>query len=423
MLFIPFIYFTILFVFLARRHRGMDVSAYMVLLYAFSAFFAILIDARHIYDTNGVCAEMPITLGATLSYCALLTISIVPFSRMRSTTLQQVNITKPGLFDAFSWLLIITFFLTFLMLGRDIYSVISSADLSEVRRAVYAGEEGESLSMSDLEWWLILPNTLFSQFSPIAILFFYINVSSNRKSNLFNYILLLSSITPILSAILIAGRSQIIYWLLSYIFCFLLFKNQMDKQQKKVVLRPFIVLAGAMVVFFASVTLARFTTFSLDSSTNTFNSVVAYIGQPFINYNNFFNNYICSQHTFNRIMPVSHYFVLDPGWTLGDYRALIQSQTGMNIGVFYTLLGDLMVDLVKSGMLIFVLLFAMVSIYMSRQENDNTIPVSRMLLIQLLALIPLQGIFYYSFHRVDVGYYVIGTIILSICFKYKFKRS
>ena len=132
-------------------------------------------------------------------------------------------------------------------------------------------------------------------------------------------------------------------------FCFLLFKSQMDKQQKKVVLRPFIVLAGAMVVFFASVTLARFTTFSLDSSTNTFNSVVAYIGQPFINYNNFFNNYICSQHTFNRIMPVSHYFVLDPGWTLGDYRALIQSQTGMNIGVFYTFLGDLMVDLDKVG--------------------------------------------------------------------------
>ena len=41
----------------------------------------------------------------------------------------------------------------------------------------------------------------------------------------------------------------------------------------------------------------------------------------------------------------------------------------------------------------------------------------------LLALIPLQGIFYYSFHRVDVGYYVIGTIILSMCFKYTLKRS
>lgn len=423
MIFIPFIYFTILFVFLVRHHKGVDVSAYIILLYALSSFFAILIAARQTYNIHGVCAEMPISIMATMSYCFLLTLSIIPFSRVRSTQLKRVNITKPWLFDAFSWLLIITFILTFLMLGRDIYSVISSSDLSEVRRAVYAGEEGESLSMSDLEWWLILPNTLFSQFSPIAILFFYINVSNNRKSNLFNYILLLSSITPILSAILIAGRSQIIYWLLSYVFCFFLFKNQMDKQQKKVVLRPFIVLAGAMVVFFASVTLARFTTFSLDSNTNTFNSIVAYIGQPFINYNNFFNNYICSQHTFNRIMPVSHYFVLDPGWTLGDYRALIQSQTGMNIGIFYTFLGDLMVDLDKSGMLIFVLLFAMISTYLSRQESDNTIPVGRMLLIQLLALIPLQGIFYYSFHRVDVGYYVIGTIILSLCFKYTFKRS
>ena len=247
-------------------------------------------------------------------------------------------------------------------------------------------------------------------------------MTNNRKSKFFNYILLLSSITPILSAILIAGRSQIIYWILSYGFCFFLFYKQMDAQQKKIVLRPFIVLAGTMVLFFASVTLARFTTHSLDSSTNTFNSIVAYVGQSFINYNDFFNNYICHQHTYNRIMPVSHYFIFDPGWTLGDYRALIQSQTGMNIGIFYTFLGDLMVDLDKSGMLIFVLMFAIISTYLSRQEEDNTIPVYRMMLIQMLALIPLQGIFYYSFHRVDVGYYVIGTIILSLCFKYTFKR-
>ncbi len=424
MILIPFIYFSILFVYLAQRHKGIDVSAYMVLLYAFSSLFAILIDVRQLYDANGVCAEMPFTFGATVSYCALLTLSIIPFSRMRSTSLKQINITKTGLYDALSWLFIITFFLTFLMLSRDIYSVIMSSDLSEVRSAIYAGEEGnKSLGIRDLEWWLILPNTLFSQFSPIAILFFYINITNKRKSNLFNYILLLSSITPILSAILIAGRSQIIYWVLSYGFCYFLFYRQMDKQQKKVVLRPFIVLAGAMVVFFASVTLSRFSTFSLDSNTNTFNSVVAYVGQPFINYNNFFNNYICNQHTYNRLFPVSHYFVLDPKWTLGDYRALIQSQTGMNIGVFYTFLGDLMVDIDKSGMLIFVLLFAIAATYLSRQEEDNTIPVYRMLLIQLLALIPLQGIFYYSFHRVDVGYYIIGTIFLSILFKYTLKRS
>lgn len=418
MILIPFIYFTALFIYLRKKHDGIDVSAFLSLLYAFMSFFAIIIEIRGIYDINGVCERTPITFGAVFSYCALLTLSIVPFSRLRSTTLKNITITKTMLYDVVSWGLILTFILTFFMLCSDLYTVLKS-DLSEVRSLVYGDDEGNHVS--GLKWWLMLPSTLFSQFSPIAILFFYINVSQSRKSNLFNYMLLASSITPILSAILIAGRTQIIYWLLSYLLCFFLFRNQMNAEQRRIVVRPFLVFAGAFVLFFASVTLARFTSNTLDSDTNTLNSVIAYTGQAFINYNNFFNHYICHQISFNRIMPVSHYFVIDPGWTLKNYRAQIMSQTGMNIGVFYTFLGDLMVDLSKVGMTIFVLLFAGISTFLSRQEEDNSIPIYRMLLVQLLILIPLQGLFYYSFHRVDVGYYIIGTLLLSFFFKYTFK--
>ena len=418
MILIPFIYFTALFIYLRKKHDGIDVSAFLSLLYAFMSFFAIIIEIRGIYDINGVCERTPITFGATFSYCALLTLSIIPFSRLRSTSLKSITITKPQLMDFVSWGLILTFILTLIMLFSDIYTALTS-DLSEVRSMVYGDDEGHHVS--GLRWWLLLPNTLFSQFSPIAILFFYINVSQSRKSNLFNYMLLASSITPILSAILIAGRTQIIYWLLSYLLCFFLFRNQMSAEQRRIVVRPFLVFAGAFVLFFASVTLARFTSNTLDSDTNTLNSVIAYTGQAFINYNNFFNHYICHQISFNRIMPVSHYFVIDPGWTLKNYRAQIMSQTGMNIGVFYTFLGDLMVDLSKTGMTIFVLLFAGISTFLSRQEEDNSIPIYRMLLVQLLILIPLQGLFYYSFHRVDVGYYIIGTLLLSFFFKYTFK--
>ena len=418
MIAIPFIYFIILFIYLKIKNKGTDVSAYLALLYAFISFFAIIVDVCGIYDTNGVCAKMPISIGATFSYCALLTLSIVPFSRMRSTELKTVTITKPQLMDFVSWGLILTFILTFFVLCSDIIVALQS-DLQELRSAVYAGEE--EVEVTGLKWLLLLPNTLFSQFSPIAILFFYINVTQSRKSTLFNYILLASSVTPILSAILIAGRTQIIYWLLSYLLCFFLFRNQMEAKQRKIVLTPFFVLAGVFVVFFASVTIARFASNTLDSDAKTFNSIAAYIGQPFINYNNFFNNYVCHQISFNRIFPALHYFVLDPDWTLDSYRELILSQTGMNIGIFYTFLGDWMVDLDKTGMIILVLLFAIVSTYISRQEDDNSIPIYRLLLIQLLILIPLQGIFYYSFHRVDVGYYIIGTLIISFFFKYTFK--
>lgn len=418
MILIPFIYFIALFIYLRYKNKGIDLSAYLALLYAFVSFFAILIDVQGLYDTNGVCEKTPITFGATFSYCALLTISIVPFSRLQSTTLKSITITKPRLMDFVSWGLIATFILTFIVLSSDVYVALTS-DLQEVRSMVYA--EDDRADISGLKWWLMLPNTLFSQFSPIAILFFYINVTQSRKSTLFNYILLASSITPILSAILIAGRTQIIYWLLSYLMCFFLFRNQMGAEQRKIIVRPFVILAGVFVLFFASVTLARFASNTLDSNTDIFNSIVAYTGQPFINYNNFFNNYFCPKVSFNRIFPVSHYFIFDPDWTLDSYRDFILTKTGMNIGIFYTFLGDLMVDLDKIGMIMFVLLFAIAVTYLSRREEDDSIPIYRMLLVQLLMLIPLQGIFYYSFHRVDVGYYIIGTILLSLFFKYSIK--
>lgn len=418
MIFIPFIYFTILFLYLRHKNNGIDVSAYLALLYAFISFFAILIDLWNIYDINGVCVKSPISFGATFSYCTLLTLSIVPFSRLHSTTLRKITITKPQLMDVVSWGLILTFIITLFMLFNDIHTALTS-DLREVRNLIYGDDSNQKIR--GLEWWLMLPSTLFSQFSPIAILFFYINVTNSRKSTLFNYLLLASSVTPILSAILIAGRSQIIYWLLSYILCFFLFKNQMEAQHRKIIVRPFLVLAGVLAVFFASVTIARFASDTLDSDANTFNSIVSYIGQSFINYNDFYNNYVCHQITLNRIFPVSHYFIFDPEWTLDSYRELILSKTGMNIGIFYTFLGDLMVDLDKIGMIVFVLLFAILSTYLSRQEEDNSLPIYRILLIQMLILIPLQGLFYYSFHRVDVGYYIIGTILLSLFFKYTFK--
>ena len=45
MIAVPFIYFMILAIYLIRKNKGIDISAFIVMIYAFSAFMSILLDS------------------------------------------------------------------------------------------------------------------------------------------------------------------------------------------------------------------------------------------------------------------------------------------------------------------------------------------------------------------------------------------
>jgi len=412
MIAIPFIYFTLLSIYLIRKHNGIDISAFLAMLYAFSGACSILLDANNIYDVNGVCEQMPISPWATFTYCALLTLSIVPFSKLDSRSLKDIDIQKEWIIDALSWVLIITFFITLYSTFVNLNQVLH-ADLKDVRDDMYDNMDKEKLT--GLQYILALPETFFSQFSPVAILLYFLNIAKDRKSTVFNWLLLLSSMTPVIKAVLIAGRTQPIYWFLSFCALYILFRPILNQQQRKKALFPFWFFGGIVGIFFAAVTIARFQMADVTDDTGTWDSLLAYSGQSFINFNDFFTNYTAESVHLDRVMPLTNYFVWHPGWDLEDYRDMIWSHSGMNIGVFFTFLGDLLIDLGHSGMVAYVLLFSLISYLLCRSANkEGTITLSRLLLILMLFLIPLQGIFYYSYYKVNVGFYIVGTLI--ICF-------
>ena len=412
MIAVPFIYFTLLSIYLIRRHNGIDISAFIAMIYAFSGACSILVDAFGVYDVNGVCEKMDISPLATISYCALITLVIIPFSSLKSRDIRQVELQKEWIIDALSWVLIITFFTTLYTTFSNLDQVLHS-DLKDVRDDVYDNLETEKLS--GIQYILALPETFFSQFSPVAILLYFLNVAKERKSTLFNWLLLLSSLTPVMKAVLVAGRTQPIYWFLSFCALYILFRPMFSPQQRKKALFPFWFFGSIVGLFIVAVTIARFKVAEVTDDTGTFDSLLAYSGQSFINFNDFFCHYSAQAVHVDRILPLTNYFILNPGWNLEDYRDLIWSHSGMNIGVFFTFLGDLMVDLGKIGMWVYVLLFSLISYLVCRTANkEGEIRLSRLLVILILFLIPLQGIFYYSFYKTNVGYFVVGTLL--ICF-------
>lgn len=81
MIAVPFIYFTLLAIYLVRKNGGVDISAFLVMIYAFSALMSILLDAYNIYEINGVYEKISISPLATLTYCALITLAVLPFGK------------------------------------------------------------------------------------------------------------------------------------------------------------------------------------------------------------------------------------------------------------------------------------------------------------------------------------------------------
>ncbi len=421
MIAVPFIYFTLLAIYLVRKNGGVDISAFLVMIYAFSALMSILLDAYNIYEINGVYEKISISPLATLTYCALITLAVIPFRKIRSLDLREIDIQKGWIIDLLSWVLIFTFFITIFNTFTHLDTILQS-DLKDVRDEVYSNTE--QVKLTGIQWLLALPETLFSQFSPIAILLYFANVANNRKSTLFNWLLLLSSLTPVVKAVLIAGRTQPIYWFLSFMALYIFFRPLMDRRQRRKALIPFAAFGGVVGLFIAAVTIARFTIVGTANDTGAFDSLLAYSGQSFVNFNYFFCEYSARGIHLDRIFPLTNYFIWHPGWNLEDYRDLIWADSGLNIGVFFTFLGDLLIDLGHLGMIIYVVLFYLLTTLVCRSaNNDGTICLSRLLIVLMLFLIPLQGIFYYSFYKINTGYFVVGTLLICWVLSHHIKRK
>ena len=84
---LPFMYFLSLTAYLWRRHRTFDVSVYMCSLYTLTSFCAIILVEANMLDGGGILFygwEPELGVVPTFLYCFLLTITILPFSLIRT---------------------------------------------------------------------------------------------------------------------------------------------------------------------------------------------------------------------------------------------------------------------------------------------------------------------------------------------------
>jgi hypothetical protein len=220
----------------------------------------------------------------------------------------------------------------------------------------------------------------------------------------------LGSISFVLNTLSVSGRDGIVLYILSFIFSYLLFENYLSQGLKKRILKTSIIILLIFGIFFAIITLERFTyaknadlNFALQVGVLNYFSM-----QPFT-----FNDVIKYQDTFSYgrgSFPLFYSWFFDFQETERDVSMAYKYNFAGYVGSFYKNGGFLALTIIIS---IFYLLFTRIK-YMHRKYYIYQFSLS-----SLYCLYITSGLFYFRLGNKGGNLFILLSIIMLFIFKRK----
>ena len=364
MIFVPVIYFSVLAFYLYRRHKCLDLATLIALMFAVSGGFSVLVDFFDLRYWDSVGYEISPT--ASMSYCLLVTMCIYPFaicSNVRITLIRPVH--NGRLLEILAWTSLV-WFLVSLFFGWESMMRVLTGDMGEMR----ANMSMESAEKHD--WMLRLPFTLrfvisgFNMvFSCTWVLIFLAFFSRyvQRLKPLYFYIFIIASLSGPFAGIVIADRSKTAYWILSLIGMYLLFRPMMTKSDRRSLKLFGSVAVAILSSYLVAMTISRFGWRDVGKNIGgTEGGIISYMGQVYINFCYFFDNYEPPFTHLGIIFPFTSQYIF--GMPSGG--TLIQDQmnflTGHHTNVFYTFIGQIIIGAGQEVAIAFSIVYTIVSI-------------------------------------------------------------
>lgn len=416
MVLLPFAYFLILTIYLWYKHSTFDVSVYMSSLYTLTSFCAIILVMGNMLEGSGVLFdgwEPDLGLIPTILYCALLTITIIPFSFIRTEKLSNITNSHP----------LLLFFLIAILLAQALLNLYLVADstmdvLNGDLKAIRDSHYQEEMSIADIKA-ASLPGPLqyfnylnFSTILALPLFFYYTCIE--KRSMWITFILLLISLSAPLKSIQVADRAEMILYGLMLIFCLIFFRNVLTSSVKRLFIWAGIPVIAIAVLYLTAVSSARFE----ETDEGTSGSALQYAGQSYLNFCYFYDNANPDLIYPQREFPIISHAVFKSDY--GDVKEERSAKEGFFIGVFATHVGAWMLDIGLTGCIMYASFYALLCILLIKYHNRTEFDISEVLMLFILATIPIFGIFYHRFHNFTIALQYVLVGILYIMSKYKF---
>jgi hypothetical protein len=375
----------------------------MSLIYAVSAFFSILYYSQISYSRDFVIIDIE----PTFWYCFLLTLSIIPFSLFNlSKRLEFTPIRNVLLFKSIVWIMFALFLLYIYTFSSDIYAALTG-NVVETRLMAY-GINDNSLSISNTPFYIRYPLLFFlslvSGIWPVIFLAFYATLLPNLPKR-YPFLLLMISFSTPLYAFRQFDRSATIYWLISFVAIYIVFRKKIPDYYNAFILRLAFFLIIGCFIYLGKTTIQRFE----DQQIGTWGSICRYSGESFVNYCRFYTNYRIYKEEWGSVFPVTVQLLTGIRQTSVGLQREVSKFTSLDSNVFYTFMGMIMIGLGQFKSIIAVFLYNIASfLILLKMQYFRFINSYSLYIIFYLASVVFLGLFGH--------FYANGSCSLSALF-------
>ena len=413
MIVIPSIYFTGLAAFFYYRHRcwGMDIAATSLLIAI--SLFAIMIDVNDIYGQYGINEES-ITLPTLVLFCLQWTLILLPIHHLSSLPIEpHLPVKKPMLYG----LMIVVAVSSIIIIASKMSDIREALvmDMIDVKHEHYKdlmmGRGGES------SIWLLIPTIIVTTPFPTLALFLWFYTKTFTKAPFLLRIgILIASIVQAITAIIIAGRSAIVYWVFDFYLLYSLFYRYLSTTAKRSINAAATIMVVLIGTLFMSITISRFD--ELGSKSSPFDSFYGYAGQ---HVNNFCTMFVYGGETDflpDRIFPFTSRLMGQPYDLFEHYESLTKG-TNVMVNVFDTFGGEIYLDLGWIGYILFFLAWMALTFYL--KNNWQEIPLYRIFPVVIMIAFFTRGLFAWPFTGHVTTIALTMVLSFSYFFRYVFK--
>lgn len=384
--YVTFIYFLTLLFYIIKK-RGLDISACIIGIYLISSLGSI-----YLHNNDPEYINKNPTLIPTIVYCSMITLVTYPFYRFNSNKKRNLSHINEKYFNILSWTFIIGFMFAVVLFKDDI--IIRLAYGNEIGQLRGQGTADLGNAQANLSGPLRIISSVFMtiiSMSAVSFLLFFYSMSFLKRKWYFNLLLFFSTMGCMIASIVGIDRSIFFYWIIDFIFIYILFKPYLDPKVRRITIIFGGILISIALSYLLLITFSRF-------EDNAFSSIASYIGQSYLNFCWFWDNYDAPILNIGLFFPIlTHFFGIDWGAPVEpvSFGWFVESKVGYFVNLFYTFMGTVMLYLGQWAVIPYCISFTLISNKIL--NNKRKFGIQTLIKVFILAIIPFCGVILYLY--------------------------
>lgn len=384
-----------LFLFIYYKRLKSPIVNFVLIFYFLASVCGLL---THYYiDPNAYCTFISVPY-----QCVCLFLFIYPIIIYGKNERNRCILLMPdNRFKLLTFMLIGLQSFTILFFSGYVFGLLARGDFMQIRSEMLAGELDMGASLGRTVAGVA------SYYYCINILLFFYSLAFRKDSKWLLILLILTSTSRIFHSLTYMGRDGILFWILSFVSSFCLFKPYLSAESLKLVRQIFLVTGGFAIVLIVVISISRFG----NSDTGIFGSLVSYFGQPINNFGQLFDKF----HEYTGTKSIFPLLYGERGTSGSDAIAKADSffaRYGFASNIFFSFVGNMY----KAwGPFITIIISILYCYFISKIVQNRKTSMASIVVLMFASQIVLHNYFYWAY-SIKVGNLYIFTLPIFVLY-------